>query len=292
MKSAPRRVALLGHTGRPGVRATAQRLATRLRRRGITVRFDASLAEELGVPGTPTDALAAWCQVMVSLGGDGTALRAARAMAGRRGLVVPVNLGGLGFLTAAEEPELNVAVDAALANRWPVIRRRLIGVSTHRRGGRTRRAYALNDAVIRSAGGQAVHLRLAVLGSDLGHLVADGVVCASAAGSTAYSLSAGGPLLAPDLEAIVVTPVCPHTLGSRPLVLSPRDPVSLRVLGGLDGALLMLDGHDRQSLETGDEVTLGLARRSVRMVQNPERPFVRSLQTKLGWQVSHRRSLG
>jgi NAD+ kinase len=274
------------------VRAAAQRLATRLRRRGITVRIDAPLADELGVPGTPTESLAGWCQVMVTLGGDGTVLRAARAMAGRRGLVVPVNLGGLGFLTAAEEPELDGAVDAALAGTWPVIQRRMIGVRTVSGSGPARRAYALNDAVIRSAGGQAVHLRLAVLGSDLGHLVADGVVCASAAGSTAYSLSAGGPLLAPDLEAIVVTPVCPHTLGSRPLVLSPRDPVTLRVLGGLDGAVLLLDGQDRRPLDTGEEVTLGLSNRRVRMVQNPERPFVRSLQTKLGWQVSHRRSLG
>jgi NAD+ kinase len=137
-----------------------------------------------------------------------------------------------------------------------------------------------------------VHLRLAVLGSDLGHLVADGVIIASAAGSTAYSLSAGGPLLAPDLEAIVVTPVCPHTLGSRPLVLSPRDPVSLRVLGGLDGAMLLLDGQDRRTLDIGDELAIGLSRLAVRMVQNPDRPFVRALQTKLGWQVSHRRSLG
>jgi len=292
MKSAPRRVALLGHTGRPGVRAAAQRLAARLRRRRIGVRFDAPLAAELGVPGTPTRELAAWCQMMVALGGDGTALRAARATAGRRGLVVPVNLGGLGFLTAAEESELDPAVDAALSGEWPVLERRLIGVRTMPRRGPSQRAYALNDAVIRSAGGQALHLRLAVLGSDLGHLVADGVVCASAAGSTAYSLSAGGPLLAPDLEAMVVTPVCPHTLGNRPLVLSPRDPVTVRVLGGLDGAVLLLDGQDRRALDTGDEIVVSLSRLTVRMVQNPDRPFVRALQTKLGWQVSHRRSLG
>jgi NAD+ kinase len=207
-------------------------------------------------------------------------------------MVVPVNLGGLGFLTAAEESELDPAVDAALAGKWPVLARRLIAVRTIPRHGTPRRAYALNDAVIRSAGGQAVHLRLAVLGSDLGHLVADGVIIASAAGSKAYSLSAGGPLLAPDLEAIVVTPVCPHTLGSRPLVLSPRDPVSLRVLGGLDGAMLLLDGQDRRTLDIGDELAIGLSRLAVRMVQNPDRPFVRALQTKLGWQVSHRRSLG
>ena len=293
MSRSLRRVAILGHSGRPGVRAAATRLARRLRRRGIEVRLDDLIANELGVPGEPLARLAAWCQGLIALGGDGTALRAARAMAGRRGIVVPVNLGGLGFLTAAEEAELDPAVDAALAGRWPVLKRRMVGAVVRRKGARARRAFALNEAVVRSAGGDhAVHLRLSVLGSDLGHLVADGVICASAAGSTAYSLSAGGPLLAPDLEALVVTPICPHTLGSRPLVLSPRDAVTLRVLGSMERVVLILDGQERIAVQAGDELTLALARRAVRIVQNPGRPFAGILQSKLGWQVSHRRSMG
>jgi len=288
-----RRIGILGHTGRSAVRQAAERLAKRLGRRGREVRLDERIAHELDRPGYPIARIASWCQMLIALGGDGTALRAARAMAGRRGLVVPVNLGGLGFLTVAEQPELDAAVDAALQGRWPVVRRRLVGAVVRTRSGSTRRAFALNEAVIRSVGGtNAVHLRLSVLGSDLGHLVADGVICASAAGSTAYSLSAGGPLLAPDLEALVVTPVCPHTLGSRPLVLSPRDALTLRVLGGIDRVVLIVDGQQQIPLAVGDEVTLGLARRTVRMLQNPTRSFAQSLQHKLGWQVSHRRSLG
>ncbi len=268
-----RRIGIHGHTGE--------------------VRLDQPIAREIGAEGAPLTNIATWSQMLVALGGDGTALRAARAMAGRRGLVVPVNFGGLGFLTVAEESDLDTAVDAALAGHWPVVGRRLVGAMVRSRSGVSRRAFALNEAVIRSIGGaNAVHLRLSVLGSDLGHLVADGVICASAAGSTAYSLSAGGPLLAPDLEALVVTPVCPHTLGSRPLVLSPRDALTLRVLGGIDRVVLIVDGQQQIPLAVGDEVTLGLARRSVRMLQNPHRTFAQSLQHKLGWQVSHRRSLG
>ena len=288
-----RRIGIHGHTGRAAVRLAAGRLVKRLRRRGIEVRLDDPIAREIGQGGTPLTRIAAWCQMLIALGGDGTALRAARAMAGRRGLVAPVNFGGLGFLTVAEEPEVDAAVDAGLHGRWPVVARRMVGAVVRSRSGVPHRAFALNEAVIRSVGrANAVHLRLSVLGSDLGHLVADGVICASAAGSTAYSLSAGGPLLAPDLEALVVTPVCPHTLGSRPLVLSPRDAVTMRVLGGTDRIVLIVDGQDHVALRTGDEVTLGLARRSVRILQNPEKTFAQSLQHKLGWQVSHRRSLG
>lgn len=288
-----RRIGIHGHTGRAAVRLAAERLAKRLRRRGLEVRLDEPIAREIGSAGYPLARIASWCQVLIALGGDGTALRAARAMAGRSGVVAPVNLGGLGFLTVAEEPELDAAVEAALKGRWPVVKRRLVGAVARTRSGGSRQAFALNEAVIRSVGGaNAVHLRLSVLGSDLGHLVADGVICASAAGSTAYSLSAGGPLLAPDLEALVVTPVCPHTLGSRPLVLSPRDALTLRVLGGTDRIVLIVDGQEQIPLKINDEVTISLSRRTVRMLTNPDRTFAQSLQHKLGWQVSHRRSLG
>jgi NAD+ kinase len=292
MRSRVRRVGILGHTGRPSVRRAAARIITMLARRGCVVRLDASLATEMERPGMPIGKLAGWCQVMIALGGDGTALNGARAMAGRAGALLPVNLGGLGFLTVAEETELGEATRDAFAGRWPVARRRLVGAVVRRRGRVTHRGRAMNDAVVKTAGGySALHVRMAVLGTDLGHLVADGVICASASGSTAYSLSAGGPVLAPDVEAFVVTPVCAHTLGSRPLVLSPDGRVNLRVLGSFDRALLLLDGQELIDLAAGDEIEVGLTRATVRMFQNPARPFGRSLQAKLGWQGSERRSL-
>src|SRR5207245_992368 len=113
----------------------------------------------------------------------------------------------------------------------------------HRGGRRIRRGIAMNDAVVKGAGGYAaIHLRIAALGQDLGHLVADGLIAASAAGSTAYSLSAGGPLLAPDLEALIVTPVCPHSLGSRSLVLGGEAELSIKLIGSFDRIHLLLDG--------------------------------------------------
>lgn len=289
----PKRIAILGHLDRAQVRREASRLAQALRKRRIEVRLERELATSIGMTGEPIGALARWCELMISLGGDGTVLTAGRAMAGRRGVLLPVNMGGLGFLASAEAPGLDDAVEAALKGKWKVGRR--TGVDTHvkrARGGRDKReGFALNDAVVRSAVSYAaIHLRVSALGHDLGHLVADGLIAASSSGSTAYSLSAGGPMVAPDLDALVVTPACAHALGSRSLVLAPGSVVSVRVLSP-GPALLVLDGQDAVELTRDDEVQIQLARATVRVLENPGRPFLRTLQSKLGWQGSERRSL-
>jgi NAD+ kinase len=292
MSRAVGRVGILGHPGRPNVRRAAARLLSRLSRRRVAVRVDTDLGNDLKISGQPLAELGRWCQLLIALGGDGTALRGARALAGRSGALLPVNFGGMGFLAAAEEPELDSAVDAALAGLWTATRRRLVSATLQRRDRVVRRGTAMNDVVIKTAGGySALHLRLEALGSDLGHLVADGVIAASASGSTAYSLSAGGPVLSQTVEALVVTPVCPHTLGSRSLVLSERDTLRLRVLGSLDRVVLLLDGQPAVDLEAGDVVAITLARTSVRVLDNPARPLARALHAKLGWQGSERRSL-
>jgi len=292
MSQGLRRVGILGHTGRPVVRRTALALARRLQRQGRTVRLDARLGAHTGKDGVPLPALARWCQVLVTLGGDGTAITGARALAGARGVLLPVNLGGLGFLTVAESRELDLAVRHSLAGTWPVVRRRLLSALVRRRGRTLKRAVAMNDAVVKGAGGYAaIHLRMSAMGHDLGHLVADGLIAATAAGSTAYSLSAGGPVLAPDVEAMVVTPVCAHSLGSRSLVLAHGVELVLRVLGSFDRVFLLLDGQESVDLAAGDEVAVRLDRMAVNIVQNPDRPFARSLQAKLGWQGSSKRSM-
>jgi len=292
MSRRARRIAVLGHVNRAQVRREAMRLRRRLARRRLDVRFEEHLAAVTGIAGEPLGALARWCDLMVSLGGDGTVLSGARAMAGRRGALLPINLGGLGFLAAAEAGEMDGAIDAAIDGRWSSVRRRVLAATVTRRGRILRRGIAMNDAVVKSAGGYAaIHLRLFALGQDLGHLVADGLITASAGGSTAYSLSAGGPVLSPDLEAVVVTPVSPHSLGSRPLVLAGHADIRVRLLGGYDRPVLLLDGQESIDLEPRDEVRVRLDRRAVRLIQNPDRVFTFTLRKKLGWQGSAKRSL-
>lgn len=293
MSARPRRIALVGHTGRPAVRREALRLRAKLARGGAEVRFERNLAAACGRDGEPAAALGRWCQAMISLGGDGTVLLAARALAGHRGVLLPVNMGGLGFLASAEEHELDAAIAAAFSGRWRVATRR--GVAARVRRARTRawrpRGFALNDVVVRSAVSHAaVHLSVSALGPDLGHLVADGLIAASPSGSTAYSLSAGGPIVAPDVDALVVTPACAHSLASRSLVLSPESVVHATVLTHRP-ALVVLDGQETVELARHDEVEIHLARRVVRVYQNPDRPFLRALRSKLGWQGSEKRSM-
>lgn len=286
-----RRVAILGHPERPAVKRAATRLVTMLERRGASVRLDPRLAAESGRPAYTLAALGRWCELLIALGGDGTALHGARALARRKGALLAVNLGGLGFLAVAEENELETATRAALAGQWPVVRRRLLQANVTRAGRVVHRGLAVNDVVLKAAGGySAVHLRLEALGTDLGHLVADGVIAASAAGSTAYSLSAGGPVVSHALDVLVVTPVCPHTLGSRSLVLGARDALRIKVMGSFDRPALFYDGQDQVPLDPADQIEVTLSSAAVRVLENPARPLGRALRSKLGWQGSERRS--
>jgi NAD+ kinase len=292
MSRAGRRVGILGHTGRPGVRKAAQRLLAQLQAQGHEAVLDQEIAREMKRDGVPLARLARECEVLVSLGGDGTALKGARALVGQKGALLPINLGGLGFLTVAEESELETAVRQALGGKWKSAPRRPIETTVTRRGKRVHRELALNDAVIKGRGGYAaLHLRLHALGSDLGYLVADGIIVATAAGSTAYSLSAGGPVVSRALEAMVVTPVCAHTLGSRPLVLAGNDSLKLHVIGTSDHAMLLMDGQEPVDLEAGDQLAIALASKVVQVFENPAQPLASALQAKLGWQGSERRSL-
>jgi len=290
MTARKRRVALLGHTRRSGVPRAAARARQYLIRIGCEVRLHESLAGALGQPGHSLLDLARWCQYMVTLGGDGTALTGARALAGRNGVLLPINLGGLGFLTIAEERDLVPALRETLGGQWPVDRRRVVGAVVRRSGRAMHRGHALNDVVIKG-GYAAIHLRLRTMGADLGHLVADGLIAASASGSTAYSLSAGGPLVSPEVEALVVTPACAHSLGSRSLVLPPGATLTARLIASVDRTLVLFDGQESVSLRRADEVELRLERRRLRIARNPAMPFAEALQKKLGWQGSTRRSM-
>ncbi len=293
MRLSIKRVAIVGHTGRAEVRRAAAKLVTSLSRRGCEVRLDRDLAAAMNREGESCAELGAWCQLMISLGGDGTVLTAGRALAGRKAVLLPINLGGLGFLAAAESTEIGKAVNAVFKGTWRVSHRSGVETVIHRaRGGRTGpKGFALNDAVVRSAVSYAaIHLRVGALGHDLGHLVADGIIAASSSGSTAYSLSAGGPLVAPTLDALVVTPACAHALGSRSLVLPPGAAVTVSVMSP-GPALLVLDGQDAVDLAKDDVVEMKLSPLVVRVYENPDRPFLRALQAKLGWQGSERRSL-
>lgn len=284
-----RRVALLGHTRRAGIARAASRARAWLARQGCQVRLHEGLGRSLGRGGETLTDLAHWCDLLVTLGGDGTALVGARALTGRKGALLPVNFGGLGFLTVAEEADLMRALRETIGGRWPIERRRVVGALVRRAGRLLHRGHALNDVVIKG-GYRAIHLRLTAMDRDLGHVVADGLIAATASGSTAYSLSAGGPVVAPEVEALIVTPAAAHSIAIRSLLLPPGATVRARLLHAADRTLVLYDGQVSVDLVRGDEIEMRLERRRVRIVCNPGQPFTTALQKKLGWQGSARRS--
>ena len=297
-----RRIAIIGRAHRDSVGRLLGNLEVRLVKRGLDVVLVHGEEALPGIGWTPDLADAARvheCDLLVTLGGDGTILAGARIVAGTDIPLLPINLGGLGFLASYEGPELDEAVDAALKGKLQPERRSLLSARLEPASqGRPNRArnlgIALNDVVIKPQSSyRALRFDVSVGDTNLGHVVADGLVAASPSGSTAYSLSAGGPVVAPGLEAIVVTPVCPHTLGMRALVLPPSLEVRVAIKardGG--GAIVSLDGMEGIPVGSRDVVRIALARDAVTFLRKPGHTLPVVLPTKLGWSGSPRRSRG
>jgi NAD+ kinase len=271
-----RRVALLGRSARPAVARGLTALRRSLAKRGVEVVEDSRRAD-----------------FVLSLGGDGTILAAAREVAGTRTPILPVNLGGLGFLASFEGRDLGRAVDLALAGELVVEKRSLLSARLESAvGGRPQRlGIALNDVVIKQETTfRALRMDVWAGKDPLGHVVADGIVAASPSGSTAYSLSAGGPVLAPGVEAIVVTPICPHTLGMRALVLPPDTALTVAIRsrdGG--GSIVSLDGLEAVPTGPRDRVHVRLVKDAVRFLRRPDAGMPDALPHKLGWSGSPKR---
>lgn len=263
-------------------RELARELAKWLERRGHEVVVDGG--EEAG-PTRPALATEPPCDLLVVLGGDGTLLSVARHAAGGAPLF-GVNLGRLGFLTEVAREELYPALVAVLAGNYRLERRSLLEVEVERKGSALGRFRALNDAVVaKSAPSRIIELRLLLDGRLLSRYRADGLVVATPTGSTAYSLSAGGPILEPGLPVMVLTPICPHALTLRPVVVPDTATVEVGVeAGGSDRVYLTVDGQEGMELESGDRVVVRRAPAAVTLVRTSESlSWLEGLRSKLRW---------
>ncbi len=245
----------------------------------------AGLAE---LPASPQE-----LDLVITLGGDGALLGGAR-WAGPAGVpVLGVNLGRLGFLTAVTLEELSAALGRIVAGDYVLDTRMALDVRSVHRSGSSDRYYGLNDAVIHKGGlVRMVPVRVWVDEEEIGLYRADGVIVATPTGSTAYSLSAGGPILDPRQDAIVVTPICPHTMAVRPLVLPPGSEICVEVGSPTEEINLTIDGQVGATLKPGDRVTARKADEPVRLVRLPGQSFFSLLRRKLRWgDVSERIAL-
>ena len=228
-------------------------------------------------------ALPRGARLLITLGGDGTLLSAARLAVERDVPVLGVNLGRLGFLTELEVDELCSGLERFLAGDYRIDARTLIEVALERDGRRIKRTLGLNEVVVqRAAEDGLVRLRLMVDGQEIGQIDADGVIVATATGSTAYALAAGGPVLDPTIEDLVLVPMSPFALTVRPIVLPPRRGVTVEL--PRSNAVASIDGGPVWRLRPDDRVRVAGYGRHLRMVRfSPPERFYALLRQKLGW---------
>ncbi|MGH9629474.1 MAG: NAD(+)/NADH kinase [Bryobacteraceae bacterium] len=277
----------VGIISKPGVSRTAELLqgaVAWLKERNVTVRFDDVTAAYLGrSDGVPRESVPDGSQLIIVLGGDGTLLSAARAIAGRDIPLFAVNLGGLGFLTAITVEELYPELERAFRGEHRIGLRRMLNCELWRGENRVDQYEALNDVVLTKASlARMIELDAHVDSHFVCAYKADGLIISTPTGSTAYSLSAGGPIVFPTVEALCITPICPHMLTNRPVIL-PDESV-IRIVSRSDGdAYLTIDGQVGVSLEANDQIVCRLSDKTLRLVRPPHLRFFDVLREKLSW---------
>jgi NAD+ kinase len=293
-----RSVLLVAHTGRPAAQRTAAAVATRLTAAGVTVRLLPDEARELpdlgALPVVSADEPARGCELVVTLGGDGTLLRAAQLARPTDTPILGINLGHVGFLAEAEEAALSATVDRVVSCEYDVEERMTIDVTVHQNGSIVDSGWALNEASVEKASRERmIEVVVEVDGRPLSRWGCDGVICATPTGSTAYAFSAGGPIVWPEVEALLMVPLSAHALFARPLVVSPRSVLAVEVLGGTQGrGVVWCDGRRTADLPPGARVEVRRGTRPVRLVRLHHAPFTDRLVAKFQLPVQGWRGAG
>ncbi|MEE9217473.1 MAG: NAD(+)/NADH kinase [Acidobacteriota bacterium] len=238
--------------------------------------------------GMDRESVARHSDLVVVIGGDGTLLSMARVVAGRRAALLGINLGSLGFLTAVPLAELYPTLEVVLKGRYSIDRRMMLTAQVVRGGRRLPPMSMLNDIVInKSALARIIDLTIRIDEREVATYKADGLILATPTGSTAYSLSAGGPIVAPNLQAVVLTPICPHTLTNRPLVLPPSSRIEVRLDTPDEDVYLTLDGQIGTPLRAGDLLRVRRSRHWLHLVQPVGANYFDVLRHKLKWGGRH-----
>ncbi|MSV34951.1 MAG: NAD(+) kinase [Bryobacterales bacterium] len=270
----------------PAVRVVPE-LVKWLAARGVGVQVDPETATYLGgdmpVHMLPREKVAEGTQLLIVLGGDGTLLSAARAVGGRDIPLFAVNLGNLGFLTAITVDELYPQLERALQGDFQVSTRQMLHTELWRKGAIARTYEALNDTALAKADiARIIDLEVHVDDQLMCHYKADGLIVSTPTGSTAYSLSAGGPIMVPDVAAICITPICPHMLTNRPVIV-PGDAVIQLTLCSDSPTFLTIDGQEGQQLEQDDRVICRRSEHTVNLIRPHGANFFDVLREKLKW---------
>jgi NAD+ kinase len=269
----------------PEVKRTLQDVVSWLRARSIDVVLDTTSAMLLGEQGGyQKTQLANKADVLLVLGGDGTMLNAAR-LAGERSIpILGVNMGGLGFLTEVRLENLYPSLERVFANDFVLDERLMLRTYIHRHGETVAKGEVLNDVVIsKGTLARMIELKIAIQGRFVTNLRGDGLIVSSPTGSTAYSLSAGGPIIDPAVQSLILTPICPHTLTHRPLIVPGNAEIDVTLTSKDDGAMATLDGQVGVAITQGDTVAIQTSEQRTRLIRFPESNYYDVLREKLKW---------
>ena len=255
-----------------------------LRQKGCESFVDAETAAALNITGFSRKEISSLVDVVLVLGGDGTMLNVRRLVAEKGIPILGINLGSLGFITEVNRDEIFSVVDKMLNDGCAIEERLMLSASIHRNGNKISEYTVLNDVVInKGALARIIDLETNINGSYITTFKADGLIISTPTGSTAYSLSAGGPILYPTLGSIVLTPICSHTLTNRPIVLPDDFNIEIIIKSLSEDVFLTLDGQVGFSLRIGDVIEVNKADYKAKLLVPAERDYFKVLRTKLKW---------
>ena len=282
-----RTVGIISRPRREDIARVVPPLIAWLRAHGAEVVCDLETGDCIGpltLQTSKREDLPARSDLLIVLGGDGTLLSAARQAADRHVPILAVNLGGLGFLTTVPQDELYEILEEIFSDKHRISERVLLEAKIVRGGSVIRRQIALNDAVLNKAAlARIMDVALHVDGEYVTTYKADGLILSTPTGSTAYSLAAGGPIVYPTVEAFVVTPICPHTLTNRPLVIPDTARIEIDFQAEDDAVFLTLDGQIGIELVRGDHIVVQKAQEKLRLVRPAKKTYFQILRNKLKW---------
>jgi NAD+ kinase len=281
-----RNIGIISRPRRSNLTEVVPSLLHWLEDRGIHVVYDQETASSLAEPseGRSREQVAAASDLLLVLGGDGTLLAAARVAAPRGIPILPINMGSLGFLTSFMLEELYPALEDILAGRLTMSERVMLHAELQRGGKILDKQTVLNEVVVnKGALARMIELELSIDRDFVCRYRADGLIVASPTGSTAYSLSAGGPIVHPSVESFIITPICPHTLSDRPLVVGDSSIIEVKLSAGTESVFLTLDGQKGIPLQATDRVRISRAHQLLKLIQTPNKSYFEILRNKLKW---------
>lgn len=278
-------IGLIAHVGKPGAVALIESVLNEFERFGATPKLEAKTAAAVNRSSEfTTRGLGEKCDLLVALGGDGTLLQIVRELGDTIKPIFGINHGSLGFLTCLSSGAYTDAVRAIMTARYVLSHRTLLSAQVFRNEKLIASQVGLNDVVItRAEQSRLIRLQTSVNGAVLTEYNADGLIVATSTGSTAYSLSAGGPILTPDSGVFLITPICPHVLTNRSVIVSDVSLLEISPSQGQKDLLMSVDGQELAKIHSGDVIRIQKCQRTLPLAMLPEMSFFEVLRQKLKW---------